>query len=95
MTNTINVNGKRYVCKIWDAGNSVFDRYTVIFKAQRQCGRLYWPGFGASEHPFNPQGFWQYFELKDNPGNGKHFGKRIAFDDCPEDVRDAIIWYFS
>ena len=92
MRNTINVNGKRYVCKIYDNDGETIDRYTVVFKAFRSHGRLYWPALASSESPFSPQGFGQHVELSNQPAD--YLGKRIAFEDCPADVQTFILLQF-
>lgn len=89
--NTILVDGKRIVCKIWDNEKS-FDRYTIVLKAIRdnQRGRLYWPVIGANEFPFHPQGFGSVNTYEYNIG-GNHLGKRIDFDSCPIDVKKLVL----
>ena len=92
MKNTINVNGKRIVCKIWDNEGKTFDRFTVVLKAfhDKADKRLHWPVLGSSAHPFHPQGFGQYM-VYDTPVGGNHLGKRISFDNCPFDVQKFIL----
>lgn len=89
--NTIMVDGKRMVCRIWDTGDDgPVDRYTVALKGYRYNGRATYPYLAASAYPFHPQGFGQYDEsvtfLK-----GKHLGKRIRFEDCPPQVQQYIL----
>lgn len=88
MKNTILVNGKRYVCKVYDTPE-FFDRYTAVFKARKGTRGLYWPYLGMSENPFNPLGFGQHGELTEPPAS--HLGKRVDFDKLPEDVKKCII----
>jgi hypothetical protein len=88
--NTILVNGKRKVCRIWDNGGETLDRYTVAYKARREYGMLFWPYLAADEHPFSPQGFGQHGEMSQFI-TGKHLGKRIRFDDLPPDVQKFIL----
>ena len=48
------------------------------------------PYISASEHPFHPQVFGQHGENKD-PIDGKHLGKRMAFEAMPKDVQAFIM----
>lgn len=93
MKNTILVNGKRYVCKIWDSGESYFDRFTVVFKSYRINGRLTTPYLGLSEKPFHPHGFGCHGEFNPHKGEkpGKHLGKRITFESLPIDCQKAVL----
>lgn len=91
MKNTITLNGKRYVCRIYDNGGETLDRYTFCFKARRTLdGILYYPYMGAGETPFHPQGVGYH---GDSPTkiDGKHLGKRIAFESLNEDCKKLII----
>ena len=86
MKNSIIVNGKKRVCVVYDAGDSVFDRYTAVYKAYRVHGRgLSYPYLGISENG-------SYYHGEHNESiRGPHLGKRIAFDDLPEAVQKAIV----
>ena len=90
----------RLVCKIWDNGGATADRYTIAFKGK------HYPHYGmtvpylsANESPFHPQGIGMYCELSqihiggDMPfrGSQKHLGKRIAFDDLPDQVKKFVM----
>ena len=88
--NTILVKGKRKVCRIFDTGpDNGLDRYTVAFKGYRIEGYgMVYPYIGCSEYPFSAIGF--YSDSKQFM-TGKHLGKRIAFEDCPEDVKKFIL----
>lgn len=91
MKNTVTLNGKRYVCRIYDNGGESLDRYTACFRVEKmKDGTRYYPYVGFSERPFNPLGFCQH---GDNPGmiDGKHLGKRIAFESLNEDCKKLII----
>lgn len=90
--NTIMVNGKRKVCRIFDMGlDGPFDRYTVAFKGYRAEGHgIIYPYLGSSDNPFHPQGFGQYGESKEFL-TGKHLGKRVRFDSLPADVQRFIL----
>lgn len=88
--NTVTVNGKRYVCKIWDNEGETFDRYTVAFRGYRDRGRMVYPYIGASTRPFSPHGYGEH-GWNDDPLGGANLGKRVAFDTLPEDVQKFII----
>ena len=91
MKNTIVHNGKRYVCKVQDNGGETCDRYTITFKAIRvpHVGLIY-PYLAASDNPFHPQGFGQHGEARYDLSTNKNIGKRIAFDELPEDVKRFV-----
>ena len=92
--NTIKLaDGRRVVCKVFDLGAEQFDRYTIVFKAKRYRGALYWEYVGASEHPFHPQGFGQHGESYEKI-EGPHLGKRITFEQCPPGVQAFILQQF-
>ena len=92
MKNTILVNGKKLVCRIFDAeGQGYADRYTIAFKAKRHARHgLYYPYLSANAYPFHPQGIGMH-------GQSVHFltgrclGKRITFEQCPADVQKFIL----
>lgn len=93
--NTIKLaDGRRVVCKIYDAGEAPMDRYTAVFKARRHRGHLYWPYLASSERPFHPQGFGMHCESNDRI-EGPHLGKRITFEQCPPDVQKLILNQFN
>ena len=91
MRNTILVNGKRKVCRIFDFGESSLDRYTIAFKGYRIDGiGMVYPYIAASDFPFHPQGFGQYGESREFL-TGRHLGKRLSFDQVPVDVQKFIL----
>ena len=94
MRNTIDhpTRGK-LACRIWDNGGETADRYTVIFKARRHRGRLYWPYLASGDAPFHPQGFGQHgeFTSREQAKGGKHLGKRVPFEAVPQDVQRFIL----
>ena len=87
--NTILVNGKRKVCRVFDTGpDGAFDRYTVAFKGYRVQGYgMCYPYLASSENPFNPQGFGQHGESRGFL-TGKHLGKRVSFESLPDQVKE-------
>ena len=90
--NTIMVDGRRLVCRIFDLGpDDAVDRYTIAFKGRRHPRHgMYYPYLAASDHPFHPQGFGQHGEAG-NFLTGDDLGKRIAFEECPPDVQKFIL----
>jgi hypothetical protein len=89
--NTILHNGKRMVCRIYDIGPGVVDRYTVCFKGYRDSRNwMSYPYLACDAMPFHPQGFGQHGEAR-NMIFGRHIGKRIRFEDCPADVQKFIL----
>lgn len=90
MRNTIIVDGKRKVCRIFDMGSNEIDRYTIAFKAQRINGILFYPYLASSVDPFHPQGFGQYGESNVFL-TGRHLGKRVSFESLPDQVKQFIL----
>ena len=89
--NTIMIDGKRKVCRIYDAGSGVCDRYTIAFKGYRAEGYgMVYTYLASSDHPFHPQGFGQYGESEFFLA-GKHLGKRVDFEALPVDVKKFIL----
>ena len=86
--NTVTIDGKRYVCRIYDNGGETLDRYTIALKARRDpLGRLYYPYLASSTSPFHS--FGQHGE-SEHFLRGGHLGTRVAFEDVPEEVREFI-----
>ena len=55
--NTIIVDGKRKVCRIWDNQGETLDGYTIAFKGYRLEGYgMVYPYLASSNYPFH--GFW-------------------------------------
>jgi hypothetical protein len=89
--NTIMIDGKRKVCRIYDAGGTVCDKFTIAFKGYRAKGYgMVYPYLASSENPFHPQGFGMHGESRDFL-TGKHLGKRVNFDSLPVDVQKFIL----
>ena len=74
------------VLRCYDNGGKTFDRYTVVpprwAKEERERDADF-NSFGASEHPFHPQGFGQHGSAMAGP----HLGKRVKWTDLPPDVQ--------
>lgn len=84
-TNTM--GGKRMKLEIFDAGDMVYDRYTVIITRPGECGHV----IGMSHDPLWPAGFNQYC----GPAHQiqrKNLGSPITFSDTPEQVQRAIMY---
>ena len=91
MKNTILHNGKRKVCRIFDSGDLVCDRFTIAFKGYRAPGYgMVYPYLASNERPFHPQGFGLHCESREFL-TGRHLGKRISFESLPVDVQKFII----
>jgi len=78
---------------VWDDGDSVADRYTVVYldTANEDGGVDY---IGMSGAPTHPQGFCQHGEMYLRnvayKGRGGCFKKRIRFADLPEECRKIV-----
>ena len=91
ISNTIMVNGKRKVCRIYDAGAQFADRYTICFKGYRVDGYgMVYPYLASGDRPFHPQGFGQHGESREFM-KGRHLGKRIGFFDLTDEVQKFIL----
>ena len=86
--NTVQKNGKRYVCRIYDNQGKTRDRYTIALKAKYNHGVKYWPFLGCNRLPFEGIG---YHGCSTEFLKGKHLGKRVRFEDCPEQVQQFIM----
>lgn len=77
---------------VWDDGDKVIDRYTVVFLDDEERDKV--PYLAMSAHPFHPQGFGQHGEMSIDAvaykGRGGAFTKRIEFADLPEDCQKAV-----
>lgn len=98
---------KNDTVRIYDNGGKTVDRYTVIFMdqfytdsdAHRAPFRRLHDALGMSAEPFAPHGIGQH--TSGMPGS--HLGKRITFDELPEDCQrmlarerdDIFVWYSS
>lgn len=73
--------------RLYDNGGKTYDRFTVIpprwAHDYRETDRRTFLSLGASEHPFNPQGFGQHCAAMPGP----HLGRRIHWRDLPPDVQ--------
>src|SRR5699024_1055150 len=75
------------VLRCYDNGGRTLDRYTIIpprwaYQYRERDPRTFL-AIGASQSPFNPQGFGQHCAAMPGP----HLGKRIHWQDLPDDVQ--------
>ena len=77
------VRGKKVKC--YDNGGKTADRYTVVY-LELVSGLRYYNAVGMSCAPFHPQGVGQHCTAQ----LGRHLGKRIAFDDLPDDCKILV-----
>lgn len=91
MKNTIIINGKRKTCRIFDAGETLADRYTIAFRGYRMQGHgMVYPYLASGPSPFHPGGFGLHCESAMFM-TGKHLGKRMAFEALPADVQKFVL----
>lgn len=87
--NTILVNGKRIVCRIFQQP-TVYDNYTIAFKGCRSQRGMVYPYLGCNDAPFHPQGIGYHGE-SERFLTGKSLGKRVRFESLPEQVQRFIL----
>lgn len=89
--NTIIIDGKPKVCRIFDGGDAFADRYTIAFKGYFVPGHgMVYPYLASGPSPFHPMGFGQHCESKEFL-TGRHLGKRVSFDSLPLGVQKFIL----
>jgi hypothetical protein len=75
------------VLRCYDNAGKTFDRYTVVpprwAYGYRDLASAYFLSIGASEKPFDPQGFGQH--VMACPGS--HLGRRVHWEALPADVQ--------
>lgn len=76
---------------IYNNGGATCDRYTVYYGGRGSVCHtergVFREFLGMSGAPFHPQGFCQH----GTGVPGRHNGKRITFDDLPEDCQRAVL----
>lgn len=85
-------NGIPRKIRCYDNGGKTYDRYTVVFTGNYK-GRNGQDIIGMSENPYSPLGFCMnhtYQKAIDYPSY-KHLGKKIKFEDLPEDCKRLVI----
>jgi hypothetical protein len=86
--NTILVNGKRKVCRIFDNSGATVDHYTIAFKGSHISGYgMIYPFLVSGANPLGYSGHEESRQFL----TGKHLGKRIAFETLPVDVQTFIL----
>jgi hypothetical protein len=87
-------NGVPKWIRCYDNGGESIDRYTVIFTRSHNFGlKNRTIGLAMNDAPYHPQGFGQHFDYDhpiDKPSY-KHLGKKIKFQDLPEDCQKLVI----
>lgn len=78
--NTRNMNIECY-----DNGGKTADRYTAVYLNYPEENGAF-QAVGMSADPFHPQGFGQHCTAI--PGG--HLGRRIAFEELPEDCQKLV-----
>jgi len=87
-------DGKPKMVRCYDNGGKTADRYTVVFTGRythKTGGDFIF--LSMSTHPTHPQGVGQHGSDRnqiDRPAYS-HLGKRIKFDDLPEDCRKVVL----
>ncbi len=78
-----------------DKENGTIDRYTVVYTGHYKKSFPHVFDYVAmSGCPFHPQGFGQHGESNYTPidyPSYKHLGKKIRFEDLPEDCQKLVI----
>lgn len=87
-------DGKPRYIRCYDNNGETADRYTVVYtgRYKQKTGGAFWY-VGMSGKPFHPLGIGQHGESEtqiDYPTYG-HLGKKIKFDDLPEDCRHLVL----
>lgn len=87
-------DGKPRYMRFYDSGEGFIDRYTAVFTGRytHKTGGDYWY-LAMNAAPFHPQGFGQHgFSATpiDRPAYA-HIGKKISFDDLPEDCKTFVL----
>jgi len=87
-------NTPKYV-RCYDNGGKTCDRYTVVFTGHytHKTNRSFWY-LGMSANPFHPLGVGQHGESNYQPIDRptySHLGKKIKFNDLPEDCKKCVI----
>lgn len=76
--------------RIYDAGNSTCDRYTVVYMDEPEMAGGYdncYSCLAMSSDPFSPLGFCQHSTAMP----GRHLGRRIKFTELPQDCQKALL----
>jgi len=85
-------NVPKYV-RVYDNEGETYDRYTVVFTGRYRGRDESFIYLGMSSNPFHPMGFGNHGEsetLIDTPSY-KHLGKKVDFQELPEDCKKATV----
>ncbi len=82
-----------HVLAIFDNGGKTWDRFTILYTPAP--GSEWVEYFGASEHPFDPQGFGQHGEILLHEARAYRYRACAARESAkwstlPEDVKRAV-----
>ena len=72
---------------IYDNGGKTSDRYTAVYIFQPEKAPNTFSAVGMNDKPFHPMGIGMHCTAMP----GQHLGKRIKFEDLPEDCQKVII----
>ncbi|AQH05800.1 hypothetical protein A9R05_43065 (plasmid) [Burkholderia sp. KK1] len=72
--------------RIYDNNGKTADRYTVLYMLEPERSGLY-AGRGMNDEPYHPMGIGMCI----SGAPGRHLGRKITFDDLPEDCRRVVI----
>jgi hypothetical protein len=73
--------------KVYDNGGKTWDRFTVVYLDCPENSPNTFAAVAMNERPFHPQGFGQHCSAMP----GRHLGKRIRFEDLPEDCQKLVL----
>jgi len=73
--------------RLYDNGGTTVDRYTAVYMDEPEYKPGVYAARGMSARPFHPQGVGLYCTAMP----GRHLGKRIRFDELPEDCQRLVL----
>lgn len=71
---------------VYDNGGKTFDRFTAVYMDRPSYHGGAYEARGMSRHPTHPQGYGMYGDAMP----GRHLGKRIRFQDLPEECQRLV-----
>lgn len=72
------------IIAVYDNGGKTFDRYTVVVDSYLDDDM--YECLGLSSEPTGPQGFSQFCSCQMGP----HLGKKLKFEELPENVQKHV-----
>jgi hypothetical protein len=72
--------------RIYDNGGKTLDRYTAVYTDMPEANGLF-SARGMCSNPFSPQGIGCFTSASP----GRHLGKRIKFEELPEQCKKLIL----